>query len=254
MKINKQITGQGQDIVMLHGWGCNLIHMQPIIDMLPGEYRVTNIDLPGRGKSDWNSEIQSIDGFAEKLLPHLPEKAIYIAWSISGPITISIATQHPERVEHFIGIGTTPKFVADEDWPGVPQPGFKALMEDFKSRGEKELFKERYQLEFAAFDPKPAAYYQLINILKDSDDDLDAFCQGIDICDATDLRQAFSQLQCPIDLILGDRDDCVPLEQIEKIRQLNPEGNIHLIANAYHMPFWTHPEVFKKTLQGILLG
>ena len=40
---------QGQDVVLLHGWGQNIEMMKPIGDSLQKEYLVTIIDLPGHG-------------------------------------------------------------------------------------------------------------------------------------------------------------------------------------------------------------
>ncbi len=39
---------------------------------------------------------------------------------------------------------------------------------------------------------------------------------------------------------------------IEKISALNPNLNLHVIPNAQHMPFWTHPAEFNQILKQIL--
>ncbi|WP_423064050.1 alpha/beta fold hydrolase [Candidiatus Paracoxiella cheracis] len=43
MAVYKQVFGEGEDVVLIHGWGCDLRHMQPIVDMLSPNYRITNI-------------------------------------------------------------------------------------------------------------------------------------------------------------------------------------------------------------------
>ena len=75
MSIFKEVTGQGDDVVLLHGWGCDHRHMQPIVELLSKHYRVHNFDLPGRRDSDWDTNIKSIHDFADVLLPELPEKS-----------------------------------------------------------------------------------------------------------------------------------------------------------------------------------
>jgi pimeloyl-[acyl-carrier protein] methyl ester esterase len=95
MTIYKETHGHGKDIVILHGWGCDQSYMQPIVDQLKDRYRVTNVDLPGRGKSDWQPNIKTIHDMADYVLPDLPENAIYIGWSFGGLISVSIAARHP---------------------------------------------------------------------------------------------------------------------------------------------------------------
>jgi len=102
MSIFKEVVGQGQDIVILHGWSCNHRMMQPVVNQLSARYRITAVDLPGTGQSDWAPETQSIHDIADQLLPELPAHAIYIGWSFGGLTSISIAARYPERVKRFI--------------------------------------------------------------------------------------------------------------------------------------------------------
>ena len=58
---------QGQDVVLLHGWGQNIEMMKPIGDSLQKEYLVTIIDLPGHGMSDEPKSAWQLDDFVEML-------------------------------------------------------------------------------------------------------------------------------------------------------------------------------------------
>ncbi len=252
MSVYKEVHGHGKDIVLIHGWGCDLRHMQPIVDLL-SNYRVTNIDLPGRGKSDWQANIKTIDDIADIILPYLPEKAIYIPWSFGGLVTLSIASRYPERVERIIGVATTPKFVEANNWPGVPKPGFQAGFNEIKTLGFNDFFTAYYDIEFLGFDPKPAAHQQLIQLLQNTpQQDLEILLKGVYLCDEADYREAFQSLQCSIDLILGGKDSSVPRQLHAAIKQLNPAVKLHVIPKAQHMFFWTHPVEFANKLQTIL--
>jgi pimeloyl-[acyl-carrier protein] methyl ester esterase len=253
MKIYKKIEGQGSDIVLIHGWGCDHRHMQPISDLLKSLYKVTNIDLPGRGGSEWDSKIRNVNDIADLVIPHLPETAIYIPWSFGGLVTLSIAARHPERVNKIVGIATTPRFVEDKSWKGVPKPGFKTGFDQVRNCGFHAFFKEFYKAEFSAVDCKSAGYIQLIKLLNETpEQDLDVLLSGVNICDIADFRDEFSKLKCPIDLILGDKDASVSLENHMQLKQLNPDADIHVMPEAQHMPFWTHQGIFNERLKSIL--
>lgn len=253
MNINKVVTGQGEDVVISHGWGCDHRYMQPIVDQLANRYRVTNIDLPGRGQSAWLSSTQSMEDLAEQLLPILPKQAIYIGWSFGGVIATAIAAKYHDRVKHFIGIATTPKFVASDNWPGIPAPGFKPAFEEVRQKGLNEILQAWFDGEFADFNPKPAAYHELTKLLSEIRPfDMNAFFRGIEIVDATDLRKEFASIQCPIDLIFGEKDGAIPIASTNYIKNLNSNVKIHIIPNAQHASFWTHPQEFNKILNNII--
>lgn len=256
MSIFKQTVGQGQDLVILHGWGCNHWHMSPLVERLANHYRVTAIDLPGRGQSSWDDSIDTIHDIADTLLPHLPKNAIYIGWSFGGLVSMSIASRHPSRVARFIGIGTAPKFVAEDNWPGVPQPGFIESFADIEKDGFITFFTGIYANEFMECSEKPAEYHTLISSFQHSSDidkNVDVLLKGIRICDKTDLRSEFKTIQCPIDLIFGTKDDVVPNDLHQRISMLNQKTELHTIDGAHHMPFWTHRDAFNKILDELLL-
>jgi len=254
MAVFKKTVGQGPDVVLFHGWCCRHQHMQSIVDMLSSHYRVHNFDLPGIGQTPWNEKIKTIHDLADILLPELPEKAIYLGWSFGGLVATSIAARYPERVERFIGVTTTPKFITTTNWPGVPRPGFRFAFETaMKLTTFKQFFTQLYETEFA-FPKEKSPEHQYLLVLLDEFNTVDkeVLFNGIDICDDTDLRDEFASLNCPIDFIMGDKDDNIPVACYEPISQLNSNFNLHVIPNAHHMPFWTHQSEFKTLLNSIL--
>jgi pimeloyl-[acyl-carrier protein] methyl ester esterase len=253
MSVYKEVEGQGQDVVILHGWNCDSRHMQPIVDQLSNSYRVTTIDLPGCGKSIWQEHIKTIHDIADIIQPHLPENAIYIPWSFSGLVTFSIAAQYPERVKRIVGIGITPKFIEAENWLGVPAPGFQVDFTNIKSYGVSNFMRDFFNSEFSGFNPKPPIYQQLMQIHNATpEQDPETILKGVYMADQTDVRNEFQQVRCPIDLILGEQDSAVPLATYASMKALNPNVNFHVIPGAHHMPFWTHPVEFQNILRSIL--
>lgn len=245
--------GKGEDVVIFHGWACDHRYMQPIVEFLSNRYRIHNFDLPGRGESDWDPRIRTIHDLSDTLLPYLPRSAIYIGWSFGGLVCTSTAARYPELVKRYIGIASSPKFIAGIDWPGVPLPGYKNGFSKVKEVGLEAFLRPHLEAEFGAIDPKPLMFHELMRLLaKNPKSDLDVLLKGLDIVDSADLRKEFQGLNCPIDLILGEKDENVPTATVQRIRALNPHAKIHLIPKAHHMPFWTDPIEFNKILEGIV--
>ena len=222
MGIYKHTLGKGEDVVILHGWGCNHQHMQPVAEHLSKKYLVSNFDLPGRGKSVWNPNIETIHDIADQLLPHLPANAIYVAWSFGGLIAMSIAARFPERVKKIVGITTTPKFIEDNNWPGFPKPGFIAAFDEIGKVGFKPFMTQYYDNEFSYCTQKPKAYDDLLEILNNDATDIDIILKGINI------------------------------NSIPDIKALNSQVKINIIPDAQHMLFWTHQKEFNKVLDAVI--
>jgi len=52
MKINYICVGEGENVLVLHGWGANIDTVMPIVNLLKDHFKVYALDMPGFGKSD----------------------------------------------------------------------------------------------------------------------------------------------------------------------------------------------------------
>ena len=85
-----ECSGEGQGVVLLHGWGQNCSMMRLVQRELEDRYRVVNLDLPGFGDSVPLKKPMSIKEYAmfvRKLMAQLGiEDPIIIAHSIRAPV------------------------------------------------------------------------------------------------------------------------------------------------------------------------
>ena len=174
---------------------------------------------------------------------------------MGGLLALSIAARYPERVERMINVTSSPKFVEDDNWPGIAKPGVRAVLPLVKQSGFNAFLDMFFEDEFAEFNPKPNNYQTIKHLIANGEKtDLHAITERMRLVDTTDLRAELSALTCPIDFIMGRKDATVPTDAYDKIQQLNPRINIHVLEQAKHMPHWTHPKEFNNLLQHILRG
>ena len=123
MKINIHKYGSGFPLVFLHGWGFDSQVWMALIPKLITHYQLILIDLPGFGQSpimDWHF-------FKKNLLSQLPEKFALVGWSMGGIYAMRLALENPERVDYFISVTSSPRFLLDYSWPGVSQEVFQGF-------------------------------------------------------------------------------------------------------------------------------
>ena len=72
VNVHYTLQGSGPDMVLMHGWGCNLTTLASIERVaLAAGYRVLNIDFPGFGKSQEPLDVWGVEEYTtmlEKLL------------------------------------------------------------------------------------------------------------------------------------------------------------------------------------------
>ncbi len=106
LNIAYQVAGEGDVVILLHGWGGEAASFQPVFKWLSQSHKVYVLDLPGFGKSQippipWDSSdyAQLVTIFLEKF--DIP-KAHLIGHSFGGRISIILSAEHPEKVDKLI--------------------------------------------------------------------------------------------------------------------------------------------------------
>ena len=61
--INYEVMGQGNPVILLHGWLANLETMRPIANELCKNFKVYLVDIVGFGKSDLPEPLSPIIAF-----------------------------------------------------------------------------------------------------------------------------------------------------------------------------------------------
>ena len=98
-RISYQETGQGQALVVLHGWGCNKEMFQFMHDHFSGRFRVISVDLPGFGQSEEPKSVWGTHDYAAciaRLLKALGvDNPIVFGHSFGGRVLLALAGQMP---------------------------------------------------------------------------------------------------------------------------------------------------------------
>lgn len=108
VKLNYEVSGQGKDIVLLHGYVGDIEDWRNQIALLSPEYRVSILDQRGRGKSEApeNEDAYSIGIFVEDVYQWMKlvkiEECCLTGHSLGGMVSLAFTLAHPEMVRALV--------------------------------------------------------------------------------------------------------------------------------------------------------
>ena len=252
MTLHVETTGTGPDLVLLHGWGLHSGAWDEVLPLLAARARVRAIDLPGHGHSAAHP-VESFDQAAGAIAALIPEGSILCGWSLGGLFAQRIAHREPRRVRGLALVATTPCFAERPGWPHgmkvATLEGFAAALQADRdamlkrfvalnamngARGREAVraFTARLQQRGA---PPAAALAATLEWLRE-----------------VDLREQTAKLRVPAVVVHGARDMVAPSGAGRWLAEHIPEARLHEIADAAHMPFFSHGTAFVAALEPLL--
>ncbi len=140
MVLNYKVLGQGQPLIILHGFLGSLDNWQGIAKELSDEYQVYIIDLRNHGKSEHHSKhsyAEMSEDLQQFFQEHKISKAHVLGHSMGGKIAMFFACENEKLVDKLVVVDIGPKY-----YPQHHQSVLNALnavdLEKVSSRQEVE--------------------------------------------------------------------------------------------------------------------
>jgi len=233
--IHYTTEGQGNTIVLLHGFMESLQIWKDFSHELSANFKVVCIDLPGHGKSECIGEVHSMDLIADiikKIVDHLEISSfVLIGHSMGGYASLQFADQYPEMLK---GMGLFhSQALADTEETKVNRDRtceiVKHSRKNFISQFIPDLFAQENVEKFAAE----------ISILQSQVIDMTAVAiiaaqKGMKIRE--DKLDVLMGLHAPILFILGKKDSKVSMQQ-GMAQAMLPNHSEVLLVNVGHMGY-----------------
>lgn len=240
MKIHQEIYGVGEPIVLLHGWAMHTGIWRDFAQRLAKNYQVICLDLPSHGRSEVLPHFE-LPLISEQLIKVFPkEPCTVLGWSLGGTIALDLKQRFPTRIKKLILLAANPCFVKKENWAGMELKLLHRFTDNLMIDCQLTL------LRFLSLQILGLPHYKtLVKTLKialqeTSVPEQSVLEQGLTILKETDLRVVVSESNCPLLLILGDRDTLVPVAVGEQMKNLHAKLFLHILKKAGHVPFLSH--------------
>lgn len=231
-----EIHGQGEPLLLLHGFGGSGQMWAPFVPELAKQYQVIVPDLRGHGRSTnpsgrFTHRQSALDVFA--LLDRLGIKTFKAMGVSTGGMTlIHMATQQPARVEAMVLIGATIYFP-------------EQAREIMRKTTVESMTPEDYQRARAIHkhgDEQIRALRQQFHDFKDSYDDMNFTGPFLSTITARTL------------IVHGDRDEFFPVSiPVEMYRSI-PHSYLWIVPNGGHVPIFDPKQPFLATVREFFAG
>jgi pimeloyl-[acyl-carrier protein] methyl ester esterase len=246
-------SGQGPDLVLLHGWAMHSGIWGGLASSLSSEYRVNLVDLPGHGVNRHIPLSRDLHAVAKQILSRVPP-AVWIGWSLGGLVTLAAAMQQPQKVNKVIMVAATPSFSMQPHWEcGVDATSrrtFSAGLDENPSDTLAQFWLQCFGAEWTKESLRLMGKTSVNDDLP-AKEDLQA---GLHLLYDNDLTAELKTCRVPTLLIGGTRDRTIRAESFSRAADLLPLGEAILLRTSGHAPFITHRDRFLAIIRGFLNG
>ena len=238
MNININNYGSGFPLIFFHGWGFDSQVWMPLVSQLMMNYRLILVDLPGFGQSS----LMNWDLFKSQLLSQLPEQFAVVGWSMGGLYATRLALEEPERVNYLVNITSSPRFLLDNDWPGVSKKVFAGFYQKLTIDSRATL-KEFIELQVCKSNLQPVLGHLPT---------IEGLVSGLEVLRTWDFREQLKHFDRPACYMFGRLDPIVPVKTMRAMQLMYPDFNYVFFNRAAHMPFLSHRDLFIEEIRGFI--
>ena len=232
IQIYYQTTGNGKDLILLHGWKQDVSTWWGVVDLLKTDFKLWLIDLPGFGRSDTPKKPWNVSDYADAVGDFIKKqtikKPILLGHSLGGNISIKIVAKYPNLIS-------------------------KLILEDTSGLRKKSTLKQSILFILAKL-----IKYSLPNIFNLKEILRVKFYASIgsDYLGAGDLKATFQNI---VDedlssdakkiitdtlIIWGEHDREVPVTSGKKLYHLIKNSRIEIMEGVDHFPHLENPNLF----------
>lgn len=248
-KIYYEIDGQGENLLLIHGFSSFLPMWEYVRPNLRKHFRLILPELRGHGRSDKPNIHYKIEMFAQDLVGLLDELkikgCIVAGHSLGGFVAQQMALDAPKRLKGLILICTGPKVGVEvaEAWLEESQAGF--------GLPPKERFEK--QLEAKFFNPeKIRSTPGMMELLLADEEQVQANLVSHGYAASAALRfnieAQLGQIQAPTLIIQCSQDKIFPCRVGEYFASHIPKAVLKVIEETGHSIQLEQPEALAKTI------
>ena len=236
------IEGEGDTIILLHGWGCDRNIWKATTEMLRNSFRVVAVDFAGFGLSAEPREVWGVEQYTrsiEALVKHLGvESPTLIGHSFGGRVSILYASRNKvERIVLTDAAGVKPRRTLTYYRKVYSFKLMKKVLPLLIGKQKAQMLIEQRRAKAGSADYNRATPMMRAILSK---------------CVNEDLTKHMPKVAAPVLLFWGDKDTATPLADAYTMERLMPNAGLVIAYGAGHFAMLEQPALWMASLKSFL--
>lgn len=248
IKTNYVEKGEGNTVLLLHGWGANIKLFDNMINHLSKTHKVYALDMPGFGESEEPKEAWNVDNYVDFVIKFIEcmniSKLSILGHSFGGRVIIKMVNRDnlKFKIDKLILVdsaGIKPKSQNKKTFRGEM---YKFLKKVVSIKLVKKIFPnalDKLKCKFGSEDYRAASPMMRDTLVKVVNEDL---------------TELFPNIKQPTLIIWGDKDEATPISDAYIMNKLIPDSGIVTVENAGHYSFLENHVLVCSVLDSFLGG
>lgn len=243
---NYTIKGQGENLLILHGWGSSLAVHRQMIDYLSTGCRVIALDMPGFGETPEPPAAWNVDDYADFVLEFLKvlqiDSVILLGHSFGSRVIIKMAAR-----------------------PNLPVSFSKIILVDGAGILPRKTLKQKFRIRMYKIGKKIFSIGVVSKLYPDVLENMRKKNGSADYNAASplmrqvlvkvvneDLTELLPSIKQPTLLIWGEMDTATPLSDGKLMEQRIPDAGLVVVKGAGHFSFLEQSQFVHKVMGSFL--
>jgi pimeloyl-ACP methyl ester carboxylesterase len=247
--LSVNISGQGQPLLLIHGFPLNHKMWHPQIEFLSSSAKVIAPDLRGHGQSPPTPSPYPMDLLADDCAAVLnslgvDKPVIVCGLSMGGYVAFALYRRHPSLVRGMILAATR----AGADSPEAQENREKAAA-SVEENGIQDVVDGMLPklMSSQTYTDRPEMVNQVKSIMdQTSSQGMVAALMGMKT--RPDSTPLLGEIKVPVLILHGADDQLIPLSESELMHSRIKGSQMEVIANAGHLPNLEQPEEFNQAV------
>ena len=236
------VEGEGDTVLLLHGWGCDRNIWQPTIELLKGAYRVVAVDFAGFGASAEPNAVWGVEEYTRSIEALVGELGIVrptlVGHSFGGRVSILYASRNEvARVVLTDAAGVKPRRTWSYYRKVYTFKLMKRALPVLIGRRKAQMIIEERRAATASSDYNRATPMMRAVLSK---------CVNEDLC------HVMPAVKAPVLLFWGDRDTATPLSDAHTMQRLMPDAGLVVAEGAGHFAMLERADLWHASLKSFL--
>ena len=247
-------SGEGDAVLLLHGYPLSGALFERVRDALDDEHRVITIDHRGYGNSSTPEVVDGVTTYAEDALAVLDQLGVESAaiggMSMGGPIAFEMYRQDPEAFDAMMLIDTN-HMAAGAIEAGIWEGAETALNEKGSVDAIIPFLLPNMLTGETRLETAPAQADYLAAVVEQAS--LDGALGGAEVlAGRPDSTETLKGVEVPVLVLVGQEDTVYPVAISQAMADAAPQGELVVIPGAAHAAVFEKPEEAARAMLDFL--